>query len=100
MSAPKDQQGARELVRSIAKKHGYLAAEKFARIPDPELRREFEEAFLNKDLIIGSSVITYKQPVFFTRVVIMNANKCPSIQVGQKLILEQGPLRLRTATEC
>ena len=62
MAIPQDRLAARNLVRQIAKDHGYISAEKFREISDPALRREFEEAFLQKDLMIGSSVITFVGP--------------------------------------
>lgn len=52
-----DRREAQKLVRKIAKDHGYLGEETLSRI-EPEVRREIEEALLNKDLLIGSSVIT------------------------------------------
>lgn len=58
MSRPINRQSAKELVQQITKQHGYLSIEKFQRIDDLDLRREFEEAFLQKDVLIGSSVIT------------------------------------------
>lgn len=64
MSVPQDHQCARELVQSIAGKHGYPEADMFAGIPNPDLRRQFEEIFLRQDPI-GSSVMTYEQPVLF-----------------------------------
>ena len=57
MAIPRDRQSAKELVQQIAKDHGYLGEEKLQRI-EPDLRREIEEAFLKKDLMIGSTVIT------------------------------------------
>ena len=57
MAIPRDRQSAKELVQQIAKDHGYLGEEKLRRI-EPDLRREIEEAFLKKDLMIGSTVIT------------------------------------------
>lgn len=56
MSIPKDRASARALVERITKEHGYLSDEKLQNV-DPELRREIQEAFLKKDLMIGSSVI-------------------------------------------
>jgi len=55
MAIPMDQQSAKALVAKIAKDHGYLGEEKLRRIK-PELRREVEEAFLAKDLMIGGVV--------------------------------------------
>jgi hypothetical protein len=49
---------ARQLVRSIAKEHGFLGEDVYSRM-EPDLRREVEEAMLNKDKLIGSSVMTY-----------------------------------------
>lgn len=57
MAVPNTRQRAKELVQQIAKNHGYLGEEKLRAI-EPELRREIEEAFLKKDEMIGSSVIT------------------------------------------
>lgn len=57
MAVPVTRQRAKELVQQIAKDHGYLGEEKLRTI-EPELRREIEEAFLKKDQMIGSSVIT------------------------------------------
>lgn len=57
MAVPNTRQKAKELVQQIAKNHGYLGEEKLRAI-EPELRREIEEAFLKKDEMIGSSVIT------------------------------------------
>lgn len=57
MPVPDTRQGAKELVQRIAKNHGYLGKERL-RALDPELRRDIEEAFLRKDELIGSSVIT------------------------------------------
>ncbi|KAK2591572.1 hypothetical protein QQS21_010742 [Conoideocrella luteorostrata] len=58
MTIPHSRQEARQLVLQIAKKHGYLNAEKFKKIEDDDLRHEIEESFMQKDLIIGASVIT------------------------------------------
>lgn len=65
MNVPQDRRSARELVRSITKKHGYMSAERLAGIPDPDLRREIEETISNLTLMSGSSVITYEQPCSF-----------------------------------
>ncbi|KAK8038632.1 hypothetical protein PG993_007043 [Apiospora rasikravindrae] len=51
---PKDRQSAKDLVESISKEHGHLSDEKLKDLR-PELRREIQEAFLKKDLMIGSS---------------------------------------------
>jgi hypothetical protein len=58
MAVPTSRQSAKDLVESIAKDHGYLGEEKLRKI-EPDLRREIEEAFLKKDLMIGSTIITY-----------------------------------------
>lgn len=58
MTTPSSRQSAKELVEQIAKDHGYLGEEKLQRV-EPDLRRDIEEAFLKKDLMIGSSVIAY-----------------------------------------
>lgn len=52
------QHRAKELVRQIAKDHGHLGEEVYARM-DANTRREVEEALLKKDEMIGSTVITY-----------------------------------------
>lgn len=62
MDIPESRQRAKELVQQIAKDHGYLGEEKLRNI-EPDLRREIEEAFLKKDLMIGSTVITYDSPM-------------------------------------
>lgn len=49
---------ARKLVEGIAKDHGYVSEDVLGRI-DRDTRRLIEEAFLKKDLMIASSVITY-----------------------------------------
>ncbi len=49
---------ARRLVNNIAKEHGHLGEDVLGKM-DQETRREVEEALLKKDLMIGSSVITY-----------------------------------------
>jgi hypothetical protein len=48
----------RALVKQISNQHGYLGEEVLSQM-DPDIRREVEEALLKKDVIIGSSVITY-----------------------------------------
>jgi hypothetical protein len=58
MDIPEDRQSAKELVEKIAKDHGYVPEEELQTI-EPALRRKIEEAFLKKDEMIGSSVITY-----------------------------------------
>lgn len=49
---------ARELVRSIAKGHGHLDEAVYNEMTAP-VRLQVEEAFLMKDKLIGSTVITY-----------------------------------------
>ncbi|PYI03189.1 hypothetical protein BO78DRAFT_452009 [Aspergillus sclerotiicarbonarius CBS 121057] len=49
-----DRESARQLVKRIAKKHGYLD-EGVLGAMSPEVRRQVEEALLKKDLMIGSS---------------------------------------------
>ncbi|KAI1125093.1 hypothetical protein F5Y10DRAFT_284521 [Nemania abortiva] len=60
MAIPSSQASARELVRKITKDHGFISPDTFEQLEtyDPELRREFEEALLTKDKMIGSSVLT------------------------------------------
>ncbi|KAK1624073.1 hypothetical protein BDP81DRAFT_502426 [Colletotrichum phormii] len=57
---------AKKLVRAIAKEHGYLDGE-FLRRLDPETRREIEEALLEKDQMIGSSVITLAKNLYSSK---------------------------------
>lgn len=57
MAIPNTRQRAKELVQKIANDHGYLGEEKLRPI-EPELRREIEKAFLKKDEMAGSIVIT------------------------------------------
>lgn len=64
MARPIDRQSAKELVEQITTQHGYLSTETFQQIPDLDVRRKVEEAFLRKDILIGSSVITYGYHVF------------------------------------
>jgi len=49
---------AQALVESIAEDHGYLGEEDYAEM-SPRLRRRVEHAQRKKDMLIGSSVITY-----------------------------------------
>lgn len=58
MALPNSRQHAKDLVRNIAKNHGYLSYEFLQTIP-PEQRREVEEALLSKDTLIGTSAIAY-----------------------------------------
>src|SRR4051794_21861578 len=69
---------ARELVSQIAKDHGYLGEEVYARMDD-DMRREVQEAFLKKDEMIGSTVITlaknlYSKDVRFIFELLQNAD--------------------------
>ncbi|KAG6355673.1 hypothetical protein INS49_003636 [Diaporthe citri] len=66
MAVPNTRQRAKELVQQIAKNHGYLGEEKLRAI-EPELRREIEEAFLKKDEMIGSSVITLAKNLYTSK---------------------------------
>ncbi|KUL86125.1 hypothetical protein ZTR_07715 [Talaromyces verruculosus] len=54
---------ARQLVQSIAKKHGFLGEDVYSRM-EPDVRRQVEEAMLNKDEMIGSSVITLSKNLY------------------------------------
>ncbi|KAI1487736.1 hypothetical protein F5X96DRAFT_681025 [Biscogniauxia mediterranea] len=69
MSIPQNRQSARELVRQIAKDHGYIHPEKFQQLEalGAEFRREMEEAYLMKDLLIGSSVITLAKNLYTSK---------------------------------
>lgn len=58
VSRPSGQAAARELVKSIAKDHGYLGDDVYARM-EADVRREVQEAMLAKDKLIGSSVTVY-----------------------------------------
>ncbi|EFW99767.1 hypothetical protein CMQ_85 [Grosmannia clavigera kw1407] len=59
-------QQAKELVLQIANDHGYLPEEKLRLLP-ADLRRDIEEAFLKKDLMIGSSVITLAKNLYTSK---------------------------------
>lgn len=48
-------------MEKITKEHGHLSDEKLQDL-EPDLRREIQEAFLKKDLMIGSSVIALVHP--------------------------------------
>ena len=54
--------GARELVESIARDHGYLGEDVLSQMPD-DTRRKVEKALAKKDEMIGSSVMTYETTV-------------------------------------
>ncbi|KAI1342846.1 hypothetical protein F5Y15DRAFT_412522 [Xylariaceae sp. FL0016] len=60
---------ARELVSQIAEDHGYLDPEEVQQIEavSPELRRKVEGAFLKKDLLIGSTVITLAKNLYTSK---------------------------------
>jgi hypothetical protein len=51
---------ARELVMEIAKERGYLGEEELGQIGaiNADLRRKVEEALLQKDLMLGSAIMT------------------------------------------
>ncbi|KAH8901208.1 hypothetical protein GQ53DRAFT_707485 [Thozetella sp. PMI_491] len=66
MTTPTSVQNARALVEKIARDHGYLGEDKLCQI-EPELRREIEEAFLKKDLMIGSTVITLAKNLYSSK---------------------------------
>ena len=68
--AVSSQKEAKALVAQIAKDHGYLGDEIYARM-EPDIRQQVMEALLTKDGIIGSSVITYGNPVVY-RVLVAN----------------------------
>ena len=58
MAIPQDRQSAKDLVETITEEHGYLSEEQLRGIP-PDKLRLIQNAFLKKDHMIGSSVITY-----------------------------------------
>ncbi|KAK3985427.1 hypothetical protein QBC44DRAFT_384907 [Cladorrhinum sp. PSN332] len=69
---------AQALVAKIADDHGYLGEEAYVGM-DAEKRRKFQEAFLKKDRLIGSSVITlaknlYSKDVRFIFELLQNAD--------------------------
>jgi hypothetical protein len=67
MSIPTTRRSAKALVEKISNDHGYLSEAVLATIT-PDTRRLVEEALLKKDLMIGSSVITYEiHPIAVTR---------------------------------
>ena len=55
---------AKALVAQISDDHGYLGDEFYARM-EPDVRRRVMEVLLKKDEMIGSSVITYGNPVVY-----------------------------------
>ncbi|KAK8009461.1 hypothetical protein PG991_012012 [Apiospora marii] len=66
MAVPRDRANARALVEKITKEHGHLSDEKLRDLK-PELRREIQEAFLKKDLMIGSSVIALSKNLYTSK---------------------------------
>ncbi|KAI0977216.1 hypothetical protein F4678DRAFT_468441 [Xylaria arbuscula] len=69
MAIPASQTSARELVRQITKKHGFISPDRFEQLEtfDPGLRREIEEALLTKDKMIGSSVLTLAKNLYTSK---------------------------------
>jgi hypothetical protein len=58
MAAVNDATEAKRLVQQIPMQRGYLGADwALEAIPDPERRREYEEAMLVRDKMTGASVI-------------------------------------------
>ncbi|RYP14158.1 hypothetical protein DL765_006566 [Monosporascus sp. GIB2] len=69
---------ARGLVRQIAKEHGYISEETYAKM-DEEMRREVAEAQFTKDTMIGASIVTlaknlYSKDVRFIFELLQNAD--------------------------
>ncbi|KAL7624644.1 hypothetical protein AAE478_006214 [Parahypoxylon ruwenzoriense] len=69
MTTSNTRQSARELVKQIAKDHGYLGPEMFRKLEalGSDFRREMEEAYLMKDLLIGSTVITLAKNLYTSK---------------------------------
>ncbi len=67
MAVPDTRRSAKALVLQIAQDHGYISEEEMQQV-NPDFRRKLEEAFLKKDLMIGSSVITYDRCILLTRI--------------------------------
>lgn len=74
---------ARELVDEITRDLGFLSKSTYAKM-DSETQRKVEEAMLMKDKLIGSSTITYDDPI----IVIWYAceAKILILQIGKKSI--------------
>ncbi|KAL1870869.1 hypothetical protein Daus18300_004958 [Diaporthe australafricana] len=66
MAVPESRPRAKEVIRQIAKEHGYLGEEKLQALP-PETRRDVEETFMRKDEMIGSSVITLTKNLYTSK---------------------------------
>ncbi|KAK7947853.1 uncharacterized protein PG986_008739 [Apiospora aurea] len=66
MDIPKDRQSAKALVDRITREHGYVSEEDLRELK-PALRRKIEEAFLNKDQMIGSSVIALSKNLYTSK---------------------------------
>jgi len=58
MAIPDSRASAQKLVEEIANDHGYLPEEDLQQLT-PKLRRRIEQAFLKKDIMTGSGIITY-----------------------------------------
>ena len=58
MAIPTSRAEAKKLVGDIARNHGYLSEEELMEFP-PELRRKVQDISIKKDLMIGSTVITF-----------------------------------------
>jgi hypothetical protein len=72
--------GAREQVKNIAENHGYISEDVLNGMP-ADIRRTVKEAMLNKDKMIGSSVVTlaknlYNSSARFVFELLQNADDC------------------------
>ncbi|RWA07221.1 hypothetical protein EKO27_g7884 [Xylaria grammica] len=69
MTTPSSRQRAKELVQQIVESHGYISPEEFQKLETlgRDFRRKMEEAYLTKDLLIGSSVITLAKNLYSSK---------------------------------
>jgi HSP90 family molecular chaperone len=101
---------ARKLVESIAKEHGFVDDATWKKLEqlDPELRRQFEEAMMRKDSLIGSSAITlaknlYSSKARFVYELLQNAEDNQYTRAraqGQSRYLSFAAFRDRVVLEC
>ncbi|KAF9876102.1 ino80 chromatin remodeling complex protein [Colletotrichum karsti] len=65
-AGPDERRSAKNLVKDIAKEHGYIGEEILLGIPE-DRRRMIEDALLKKDQMIGSSVITLAKNLYSSK---------------------------------
>jgi hypothetical protein len=91
MATSDGKERARELVRQIAHRHGFVREATLARML-PEDRLEVEEAMLMKDLMIGASVTTLVHQNRDGLHSDVHSNKAP--QTVQEPVHKQGSIRV------